>query len=142
MEVPGQVQPQAGIVGILLPVLQLHLHQHPPPALPQDVGALPGGQGVTGGSWDPRDIMRTLGGYQGYLEPTMSVVALSTRLVTHSSSSPQSLKNGIWKEPGVILVFRGDPSVWKHPSQYTPVCGWWWEMPHPAPTSQIHPGPR
>lgn len=45
VEVPGQVQPQAGIVGVLLPVLQLHLHQHPPPAFTQDVGALPGGQG-------------------------------------------------------------------------------------------------
>lgn len=67
--------------------------------------------------------MGTLRGHQGYLEPAMSVVASSTRSVTHSSSSPQSLKNGIWKEPGVILVFRGDPSVRKHPSQYTPVCG-------------------
>lgn len=72
----------------------------------------------------------------------MSVVALSTKSVTHSSSSPQSLKNGIWKEPGVILVPGGDPSVRRHPFQYPPVCGWWWEMPHPAPTSQLHPGPR
>lgn len=32
----------------------------------------------------------------------MSMVALSTRSVTHSLSSPHSLKKGIWKEPGVI----------------------------------------
>lgn len=44
MQVPRVLQRQAGVVGVLQPVLQLHLHRQAPARAANHVGILPAGE--------------------------------------------------------------------------------------------------
>lgn len=101
VEVAWVVQRQAGVVGVFQSVLKLHLHCQTPTRAANHIRLL----SVEETQWKLTETKkREEREHQNisvlYLVPEMSMCACSTRSVVHTSSSPQSLKNGIWTGMG------------------------------------------
>lgn len=103
VQVLGVVQRQAGVVGVLQSVLELHLHRQAPPGAADHVRLLSAGRENAANGHVPSERNgRERRGRQNvvypHLDPEMSMWACSTRSVVQTSSSPQSLKNWICRE--------------------------------------------